>query len=185
MQWSRLCPLALAGFAILGVREIAMAEKKDSTDARVERGLTMAPVLLNLNGLSKRSVGLGSYLVNAVSSCADCHSCPMYVPGQSPFKGGSGALDATHYLGGGVPFGPTLKAPSITPDAQGRPAGMTAAEFVQTMRTGHTPHEPNDILEIMPWPSYRRMTDEDLLAIYDYLRAIPQAQPGTCTGAGQ
>jgi hypothetical protein len=37
----------------------------------------------------------------------------------------------------------------------------------------------------MPWPVYRNMTDEDLRAIYEFLRAIPPAMPGQCTGAGQ
>lgn len=30
-----------------------------------------------------------------------------------------------------------------------------------------------DLLQIMPWPIYHHMTDHDLRAIYEYLRAIP------------
>ena len=30
-----------------------------------------------------------------------------------------------------------------------------------------------DLLPIMPWPSLRHMTDHDLRAIYEYLKAIP------------
>jgi hypothetical protein len=29
----------------------------------------------------------------------------------------------------------------------------------------------------MPWPFYAKMTDIDLRAIYEYLRAIPSAEP--------
>ena len=29
------------------------------------------------------------------------------------------------------------------------------------------------ILQVMPWPTYRNMSDHDLRAVYEYLRAIP------------
>ena len=38
---------------------------------------------------------------------------------------------------------------------------------------------------VRPWPVYRNMTEQDLRAIYEYLRAIPHAEPGSCTGPGQ
>jgi hypothetical protein len=36
------------------------------------------------------------------------------------------------------------------------------------------------LLQVMPWPVYRNMTDRDLRAIYEYLRAIPcvEGDPG-------
>ena len=34
-----------------------------------------------------------------------------------------------------------------------------------------------DVLQIMPWPLFKNMTDHDLLAIYEYLSAIPHAEP--------
>jgi hypothetical protein len=30
---------------------------------------------------------------------------------------------------------------------------------------------------VMPWPVYQSMTDHDLRAIYEYLKAIPHAEP--------
>jgi hypothetical protein len=30
----------------------------------------------------------------------------------------------------------------------------------------------------MPWPVYQSMSDRDLHAIYEYLSAIPHAEPG-------
>ncbi len=41
------------------------------------------------------------------------------------------------------------------------------------IRTGQDPDKPNYTLQVMPWPVYRNMTDLDLRAIYEYLRAIP------------
>jgi PKD domain len=35
-----------------------------------------------------------------------------------------------------------------------------------------------DLLQIMPWPTYQNMTDDDLRAIYTYLSAIPCLEGG-------
>jgi hypothetical protein len=156
-----------------------------ANDSRVQQGFEIAPVPLSLHGKNPALVGLGSYLVNAVASCADCHSCPTYAPGHSPYAGGDGALDAEHYLAGGVPFGPFISA-NLTPDENGLPAGLTRDEFIQTLRTGQDPDDPEELLQVMPWPILRNMTDHDLGAIYEYLSAIPAAQSGVeCAGAGE
>ncbi len=41
------------------------------------------------------------------------------------------------------------------------------------------------MLQVMPWPVLRHLTDHDLQAIYEYLSAIPHAEPGNCVNAGQ
>ena len=52
---------AVAGLALLlGVGAPAMATEQ----ARIARGFAIAPVPLDLRGLNRRQVGLGSYLVN-------------------------------------------------------------------------------------------------------------------------
>jgi hypothetical protein len=158
-------------------------------ESKVKRGLEIAPVHLNLRGKNVALVGEGSYIVNAVGGCNDCHSCPSYQPGHNPYQpGGDGKINSTNYLAGGVPFGPFF-ADNITPDADGLPAGMTFKQFLDSMRTGNefhiNPPPISPIVQVMPWPAYRNMTDGDFLAIYEYLRAIPHAEPGTCTGAGE
>ena len=68
----------------------------------------------------------------------------------------------------------------------GDPAGLTLEKFIHTIRTGEDPDAPGQLLQVMVWPVLRNMTDRDLTAIYEYLRSIPHAQPGTaCTNAGQ
>lgn len=157
------------------------------SDPRVQKGFEIAPVQLNLQGKRRNLVGLGSYLVNAVASCNDCHTCPSYQPGHSPYQpGGDGKINATNYLAGGVQFGPFTSA-NITPDMNGLPAGLTLERFIHTIRTGEDPDKPGQLLQVMVWPVLRNMTDRDLKAIYEYLRSIPHAQPGNnCPqGAGQ
>jgi|SRR6185295_2801472 len=151
---------------------------------RIQRGLEIAPVPLDFSHKDRNLVGLGSYIVNAQAACADCHSCPTYAPGHNPFEGGDGQINATNYLAGGVPFGPIISA-NITPDENGKPAGLDFDEYLELIRTGHDPDEPGEILQVMPWPIFRNMTDHDILAIYTYLTSIPHAEPGACSGPGQ
>ena len=158
------------------------------SQSQVQTGFRIAPVHLNLEGKNAAMVGQGSYYVNAIAGCADCHSCPTYAAGHNPYLGQPKPwMNTENYLAGGVPFGPFTSA-NLTPDSNGLPAGLTLQEFIHVIRTGHDPvpeawHPP--LLQVMPWPVYSNMTDHDLTAIYTYLTSIPSAQPGSCGGAGQ
>jgi hypothetical protein len=142
---------------------------------RVEVGYHIAPVPLDLKHKNKQLVGWGSYLVNAVGGCNDCHTSPPYAPGGNPFQGEREQINVEKYLAGGTPFGPGIVSRNLTPDANGHPAGLTRQQFINAIRTGHDyeSSDPNDLLQVMPWPVYRNMTDTDLKAIYEYLRSIP------------
>lgn len=145
------------------------------------------PITLKLTGKSPALVYLGSYIVNTEAGCANCHSCPTYAAGHNPFKGEPKQFNGPRYLAGGVPFGGGLVSENITPDAAGRPAGLTRAAFKNLMVTGHDPDVPGAIIQVMPWPILGMMSSHDLDAIYEYLRAIPsRSKPsGGCTGFGQ
>jgi hypothetical protein len=101
---------------------------------------------------------------------------------------------------------PTIVSRNLTPDKTGRPeGGRTYAEFREIMRTGiDLDHQhPNcsdptvtastscfplnlpwdgDLLQIMPWPELRHLTEHELRAIYEYLSTVP-CNPGPPTGA--
>jgi hypothetical protein len=138
---------------------------------RIRRGFKIAPVELNLRGKNPALVGLGSYIVNT-GGCNDCHTNPPYLAGHDPFLGEPEQINAAAHLGGGTPFGPGLVSANLTPDASGRPAGLTYAEFKSALQTGHDP-EDDHILQVMPWPVFGKKIDLELRAIYEYLRAIP------------
>jgi cytochrome c553 len=165
--------------------ERAQAGQSGDDESRIRQGFALSPVSLNLQGKNRALVGLGSYLVNATTTCADCHSCPTYAPGHNPFEGGDGQLNSVNYLAGGVDFGFGIVSANITPDAQGRPAGLTLEEFTNLLRTGEDPDNPGQVLQVMPWPILGKMTDGDIRAIYEYLSSIPHAEPGTCFFPGQ
>ena len=48
------------------------------------------------------------------------------------------------------------------------------------LRTGEDPDNPGHVLQVMPWPVYGKMTEGDLRAVYEYLRAIPPIRANTC-----
>jgi hypothetical protein len=135
-------------------------------------GYRIAPVHLNLTGKNWAMVGLGSYLVNT-TGCNDCHTHPNWAPNHNPFMGQPEQINTKEYMAGGREFGPITSA-NITPDSKGRPAGLTLAQFLRVIRTGHDPGDPQGVLlQVMPWPLYRWKTDLELSAIYAYLTAIP------------
>ena len=177
----------------IGVRSLRAAED-NSDEAKVRIGLEIAPVPLNLEHKNRALVGLGSYIVNAVSGCNGCHSAgpqSEFLPGHNPYFGQDEEINPATYLGGGRDFGPypTPASPihiisrNLTPDHTGLPiGGDTFEEFRETIRTGVDPDllHPNlpppfvgALLQIMPWYEYKNMSDRDLRAIYEYLSAVP------------
>lgn len=147
----------------------------------VRIGYRIAPVPLNTRGKNPQLVGLGSYIVNAQGGCNDCHTHPSYAPGGDPFLGQAEVVNPEQYLTGGRLFGP-FKSPNLTPDAYGRPAGLTFPQFRELLRTGRDPDGSGRLLQVMPWPVYRQMTELDQRAIYEYLRAIPSRPDNPAPG---
>jgi len=148
--------------------------------AAVTKGLQIAPVQLDLTGRDRNQVGYGSYLVNAVGGCNDCHTNPPFKPGGDPFMGKTKAVNTAGYMAGGVAFGPFMSR-NITPGVDG-PVTGSLANFKTVMKTGadlkklHPQIAPN--LQVMPWPVYQEMIDPDLEAIFAYLSSIPCVEGG-------
>jgi hypothetical protein len=189
----RVLSSLIVAATILSVGSIRMfAGDDDGPDqAKAERnririGFEIAPVPLNIrikNAKNLNAVGLGSYLVNGPGGCNDCHTQPSFAPGGNPFMGEHKQINTENYLAGGQPFGPVVSR-NLTPE-NGLPAGHTFEEFKNILRTGidydHAHPQFGPLLQVMPWPSLQNLTDHDILAIYEYLKAIPHAEPGVTT----
>jgi hypothetical protein len=177
MQRIRSIAVAGAAAAVLALMALPAAGAADdeSSQSQIQRGFEINPVPLDLKGKNRALVGLGSYIVNT-TGCNDCHTNPSYVPGGNPFLGQPEQVNVAGFLAGGQHFGPFVSA-NITPDALGRPAGLTLEQFISTLRTGHNPLDPPGVLlQVMPWPAFGKKTDRDLTAIYEYLRSIPSIE---------
>ena len=115
------------------------------------------------------AVAYGEYIVNA-AGCFDCHTRQekgSYVG--EPFAG-----DFAFQLPGG-----TLRSPNITPHETGI-GGWTREQFIARFKlyadSSYTPHAVDmmqgDFQTLMPWMMYAGMTEQDLGAMYDYLRTV-------------
>ena len=107
----------------------------------------------------------GRYLVESVALCWACHTQRNEATGAlvGPRFGGS-----TGFLEPGDP-GHSWSPPNITSDpTTGRLGKLTEDEFVARFRAGR-------LLERspMPWQGFRRMSDDDVRAIYRYLKSVP------------
>jgi len=134
----------------------------------------------------------GRYLV-ALGACSDCHT-PMKMgdngpePDMARFLSGhpegmemtpAPALDGMWVYAGSAtntafvgPWGTTY-AFNLTPDENTGLGIWTEEMFVDAIRTGKHMGQSRPIMPPMPWPAYSQATDEDLKAIYAYLRTIP------------
>jgi len=188
ITFSKYTSFAVALFGIaLASSALAVADDNESDDheSRIMRGFEIAPVPLNLEGKNRELVGLGSYLVNAVGGCNDCHTNPSYAEGGDPYLGQPKQVNVAGYMAGGREFIPSIVSRNLTPDYTGLPlGGASYEEFVNIMRTGVDPDAAHPkygpLLQVMPWSVYQDMTDDDLRAIYEYLSAIPcvEGEPG-------
>jgi hypothetical protein len=167
----------LAVTILVGVGMTWAVAATTAQGSRIQRGSDVAPVPLNMQGLNPALVREGSYIVNAQGGCNDCHTVPSYAAGGNPFMGQPEVVNAECYLAGGAVFGPFVSR-NITPRENGLPANRTLAEFKELMRTGKDFRDDGTpILQVMPWPVYGKMSDRELEAVYEFLRAIPMINP--------
>ena len=99
----------------------------------------------------------GEYLTRA-GDCVACHT----VKDGKPFAGG---------LGIRTPFG-TYYAPNITPNKQYGLGNWTEQEFIHAMKQGIS-KDGSHLFPVFPYLYYNKVSDEDIKAIWAYLKAIP------------
>jgi mono/diheme cytochrome c family protein len=109
-------------------------------------------------------VRYGEYLVT-LGSCRECHTPQekgQAVPGME--------------LAGGFPIGESgLMAASanLTPDASGI-SYYDETLFIQALRTGYV--KARKLSPVMPFEVYKNLTDDDLKAMFAYLRSLKPVQ---------
>jgi hypothetical protein len=159
------------GAALVTLATAACTTKANATNARIERG---------------------KYLVT-VGGCNDCHT-PLKMgakgpepdfsrmlsghPESFPIAAGTkpvseqwmmtAAASGTAFSG---PWGVSFAA-NLTPDQNTGLGIWTEDMFMKTVRTGRHMGVSREILPPMPWFNVGAMTDEDLKAVYAFLRSI-------------
>jgi mono/diheme cytochrome c family protein len=111
------------------------------------------------------SIDTGRYLVESVSLCWACHTERSQMTGEltGPRFGGTTGFtetdDPDH----------SWSPPNITSDPEtGRLGRMSEDQFVARFRLGRViPRSP------MPWQAFARLAEDDLRAMYQYLKSVP------------
>jgi mono/diheme cytochrome c family protein len=175
--------------------------------------LVLAGLFLSLGYVAAASpdkdapINRGKYLT-VIGACNDCHTPKIFSekgmevdwnkelsghPADSkdpdypkdligPGKWTAMTADLTAWYG---PWGVSY-ARNLTPDVETGLGSWTEDMFIKAIRTGKHMGAPagRDILPPMPWQMYAQMTDEDLKAVWAYLRtlkavknAIPEPLP--------
>jgi mono/diheme cytochrome c family protein len=101
------------------------------------------------------SAAYGKYLANNVANCNGCHTV----------RDLSGTFSGEPFAGGNEIEG--FITPNITPDSSSRIFGWSQKNFIDRFRMGKLISKSP-----MPWQSFGRMTDEELKAIYSYLKTV-------------
>jgi mono/diheme cytochrome c family protein len=113
----------------------------------------------------ERTSDYGAYLANVIAGCHACHTQRSKLTGA--FKGPPFA--------GGMTFeenGQTFTSPNLTPIAGGLVEGWVEPQFIDHFRA--KAELPSD--SPMPWKAFAQMTDDDLGAVYRYLRTLEPAE---------
>lgn len=107
----------------------------------------------------------GGYLANHVGLCAECHT---------PRTGIRSIADKSRLFAGDAhpPANFAQNPANITPDVATGIGSWSEDQFVATIRTGVDPKGIR-LNPFMPWRQIARMSDDDLRAIYRYLRTVP------------
>jgi len=117
----------------------------------------------------KTAIDSGHYLVT-IASCNDCHTPKKWLE----------INDTSRLLSGGLEFplptGGFVHSANLTPDESGL-ISWTEATFVKKFKSYRDSGaiykvSPNSLNSLMPWSDFDAMTENDLKAIYAYLKSI-------------
>lgn len=186
--FSSFLPVEFNGRFEQGEEDRELPKEEGDPDG-VERGLALSPfpaeLTSNLTAEEKWKVGRGSYLVNTVGHCSDCHTNPSRE--FDPLSPRYLRIETKYFLSGGFVF-PVYPAEAL---GQTRTMGANLSgeergylnqpedsldHFLATIDRGQKlwgPDAPRRLGWPMPWENFRLMTREDLGAIYAYLKSIP------------
>jgi len=174
-------------------------ERRQSTIVCISLFTLFATVLL-LVGCARNNTGQspaerGKYLA-VVGGCGDCHS-PKTFTGAGPvpdttkllsgYPSGAklpeiprgllgpaqwGAIATNDMTGWAGSWGVSFSY-NLTPHPATGIGNWDEALFIQSLRTGKFMGTSRDMLPPMPWQEIGKMTDDDLKAIFAYLKSLP------------
>jgi mono/diheme cytochrome c family protein len=167
---------------------------------RWEAGIVLFAFGMMISGCAEKhsapsQIERGKYLVLA-GGCNDCHTPKVFTAAGpafdttrllSGYPAGTvlpefpkailgpekwGAVTTNDLTAWAGPWGVSF-AYNLTPDTKTGIGGWTEEMFINTLRTGKFMGMSRDILPPMPWQTIGQMTDDDLKAMFAYLKSLP------------
>jgi hypothetical protein len=145
---------------------------QSSSDFPMNFIINLIPEKAHLSGRPEKSdvINYGKYIVTS-AACIECHT-----------KANKGKLITGTEFGGGrefpFPDGSIVRSSNITPDIATGIGAWNAEALVYYFHslsdslTRNTPVQPGAFNSIMPWTMFGNMNDEDLTAVYKYLKTV-------------
>lgn len=172
-QMSRQDAYAIIAY-IRTLKPIKHKVQDSDPDFPVNLLMRTMPLKEDANSVEETALGnevlRGKYLLT-IAACGDCHT---------PQEKGK-PIESKHLAGGfefQFPNGAVVRSANITPDKQTGIGTWTEDAFVQRFKAYANPAatqqkvDPNGMNTVMPWVMYSGMKEEDLRAIYKYLRTL-------------
>jgi hypothetical protein len=180
--------MALSSLFWMSCHQNGSAEIKSTLDSTIGQ---------NYSDNYENQVKYGKHLVT-ILGCNDCHTPKIMTamgpvpdttlllsghPAKVPFSGvhlkeieGKGLAITSDQTAWAGPWGISY-ADNLTPDATGA-GSWSKDQFFTAMRQGKWKGMKNsrDLLPPMPWQNFRNMTDEELSAVFAYLKSIKPIQ---------
>jgi Cytochrome c len=120
----------------------------------------------------------GTYLVEHVTPCMECHSPHRWTEHDAPIE--SNLLGAGQEMPmKGLPG--RVVAPNLSSDPETGAGTWTDDQLIRAIREG-IGHDGRALFPMMPYQRFRSLSDEDVASIVVYLRALPpvrRQQPAT------
>jgi mono/diheme cytochrome c family protein len=113
----------------------------------------------------------GAYLANHVALCTDCHAHRDWEQFAGPIVPGTEGAGGERF-DEAMGFPGEIHSPNITPAALGR---WSDGEIIRAITSGVS-RDGQALFPVMPYPSYRVMTEEDVYSIVTYLRTLPSVE---------
>jgi mono/diheme cytochrome c family protein len=167
----------------------AMGNPIPDPDA-IRRGMVLQPLtaVTSLDATTDARIGRGSYLINAIARCYNCHSNP----GRTTAAGTP--LNTATWLSGGATGARVFTIVGVVRSMPANLVGATHGFFGELtsdfttfegiIQTGTHVDDATapPLAAPMPWQHLRLLTVDDLASIYTYLHGVWTAQPAPDTG---
>ena len=195
MQDRIVTAIILACFALITIAMVSCGKAESGGGKKAQQPTATATTTAATDSASQHTsrIERGKYLVT-VGACNDCHT-PLKMGPKGPERDMEKML-AGHPEGLALPAPPKVDGPwgmmftamtgtayagpwgitysmNLTPDTATGLGNWSEQTFLLALKEGKHFGGSRPIMPPMPWEMYKNMTDEDLKAIFAYLKSIP------------